>query len=128
MLILAETRSELGIVADQYGSPTYTKDLANVIMVMVIKTHKGKVKNKFGVYHYSNENSTTWCAFAKKIMEIAETGCKINPITTDEYPLPAPRPKNSTMSKEKIKNTFKLTIPKWEKSLKVCMNQLLVES
>ena len=126
MLKLAETRDELGIVADQFGSPTYAKDLANAIMIMIRKTDNGSVKNKFGIYHYSNEQVTTWCAFAKEIMEIAETGCIINPITTKEYPLPAPRPKDSSMSKDKIKNTFKLDIPKWEDSLKACMNLLLV--
>ena len=120
MLKLAETRNELGIVADQYGSPTYAKDLANALMVMIKKTDNKSVKNKYGVYHYSNEHFTTWCAFAKEIMKLANTGCIINPITTEEYPLPAPRPKDSSMSKEKIKSTFKLTIPKWEDSLKIC--------
>jgi len=128
MLKLAETRNELGIVADQYGSPTYAKDLANALMVMIKKTDNKSVKNKFGVYHYSNEHVTTWCAFAKEIMKLANTGCTINPITTEEYPLPAPRPKDSSMSKEKIKSTFKLAIPKWEDSLKVCLSQLLVNS
>lgn len=128
MLKLAETRNELGIVADQYGSPTYAKDLANALMVMIKKTDNKSVKNKYGVYHYSNEHFTTWCAFAKEIMKLANTGCIINPITTEEYPLPAPRPKDSSMSKEKIKSTFKLTIPKWEDSLKICINQLLVNS
>jgi len=128
MLKLAETRNELGIVADQYGSPTYAKDLANALMVMIKKTEDKSVINKFGVYHYSNEQQTTWYAFAKEIMEIAKTGCVINPITTEEYPLPAPRPKDSTMSKAKIKNTFKLVIPNWEDSLKVCMNKLLTNT
>ena len=128
MLKLAETRNELGIVADQYGSPTYAKDLANAIMIMIKKTDNESVKNKFGTYHYSNDHVTTWCAFAKEIMELANTGCVVNPITTEEYPLPAPRPKDSRMSKEKIKNTFKLVIPKWEDSLKVCINRLLVDT
>ncbi|MEJ6735903.1 MAG: dTDP-4-dehydrorhamnose reductase [Flavobacteriales bacterium] len=128
MLKLAETRNKLGIVADQYGSPTYAKDLANALMVMIKKTEDKSVINKFGVYHYSNEQQTTWYAFAKEIMEIAKTGCVINPITTEEYPLPAPRPKDSTMSKDKIKNTFKLFIPNWEDSLKVCMNKLLTNT
>ena len=60
MLKLAETRNELGIVADQYGSPTYAKDLANALMVMIKKTEDKSVINKFGVYHYSNEQQTTW--------------------------------------------------------------------
>lgn len=124
MLKLAETRDELGIVADQYGSPTYAKDLAKAIMSMIKKTDNGTVKNKFGIYHYSNEHTTTWCAFAKEIMTLAETGCTIKPITTEEYPVAAKRPKDSTMSKEKIKKTFKITIPKWEDSLKVCINNL----
>jgi len=124
MLKLAETRNELGIVADQYGSPTYAQDLAKVIMTMIKKTENGSVKNKFGVYHYSNEHVTTWYGFAKEIMSLAKVDCTVKPISTEEYPVPAPRPKNSSMSKEKIKSTFKLTIPKWEGSLKVCLNEI----
>lgn len=125
MLKLAETRNELGIVADQFGSPTYAKDLAKAIMTLIKKTDNGSVKNQFGVYHYSNEHVTTWCDFAKEIMTLAKTNCIVKPITTEEYPVPAPRPKNSSMSKEKIKSTFKLTIPKWEDSLRTCLNELL---
>jgi dTDP-4-dehydrorhamnose reductase len=125
MLKLAETRDELGIVSDQHGSPTYAKDLAKAIMTIIIKTDNESVKDKFGTYHYSNEGKTTWYGFAKKIMELAQTGCNVKPITTEEYPVPAPRPKDSTMSKEKIRTTFKLTIPDWNESLKTCLNELL---
>jgi len=124
MLNLAKTKNELGIVADQYGSPTYAENLANTIMTMLIETNEEE--EKFGIYHYSNEGVTTWCEFAKRIMEEANTGCIVKPITTDEYPLPASRPKNSSMSKDKIKNFFNIKIPNWEDSLKLCMNQILI--
>jgi len=125
MLKLAETRKELDIVADQYGSPTYAKDLANVILTIIDKYHRKKVIDGFGIYHYSNEGVTTWYGFAKRIMDEAKTGCIINPISTIEYPLPAARPQNSSMSKEKIKKHFGLKIPTWKESLKSCMNQIL---
>ena len=101
------------------------KDLANVIMLMIEKTDNGSVKNSYGFYHYSNEGITTWSGFATEIMKLGQTGCIIKPISTEDYPLPAPRPKDSSMSKEKIKNTFNLSIPKWQESLTDCMNLIL---
>lgn len=80
MLRLAETRKELNVVGDQYGSPTYTFDLAKLLLDMA-------ETEKYGVYHASNEGFTTWADFAKEIFQVAGKAVKVNSITTEEYRL-----------------------------------------
>jgi len=110
MLRLAETRDELNVVGDQYGSPTYTFDLAKLLLDMV-------ETDKYGVYHASNEGFTTWAEFAKEIFRTAGKSVKVTSISTEEYPTKAVRPKNSKMSKDKLeKNGFK-RLPAWQDAL-----------
>ena len=90
---LGETRNELSVVADQIGSPTYTRDLA-VLLVEMIKTEK------YGVYHATNEGFMSWAAFAEEIMKRSGLDVKINHIPTSEYPVKAKRPLNSRLSKK----------------------------
>ncbi len=90
---LAETRDELSVVADQIGSPTYTRDLA-VLLVSMIKTEK------YGVYHATNEGFMSWAEFAESIMKKSGLNVKINHIPTSEYPVKAKRPLNSRLSKK----------------------------
>ena len=107
MLKLGETRKELNVVADQVGSPTYTADLA-VLLVDIVKTER------YGVYHATNEGVCSWADFAEKIFSVAGMDVKVNHITSAEYPTKAVRPKNSRMSKDKlVKNGF-ARLPKWE--------------
>ena len=89
---LAETRDELSVVADQIGSPTYTRDLA-VLLVQMIQSEK------YGVYHATNEGFMSWAEFAESIMEKSGLSVKINHIPTSEYPVKAKRPLNSRLSK-----------------------------
>lgn len=105
MLRLGKERKEISVVADQYGSPTYTADLA-ALLVEMIKT------DKYGVYHATNEGVCTWAEFAEEIFKIAGMDVKVNYITTAEYPTRAKRPMNSRLSKEKLieKSYFKLPI------------------
>ncbi|MEQ2468236.1 dTDP-4-dehydrorhamnose reductase [Niallia hominis] len=110
MLRLAETRDELNVVGDQYGSPTYTFDLAKLLLDMV-KTEK------YGVYHASNEGFTTWADFAKEIFQVAGKKVKVNSITTEEYPTKAVRPKNSRMSKDKLEKNGFTRLPAWQDAL-----------
>ena len=110
MLRLAETRDELNVVGDQFGSPTYTFDLAKLLLDMVNT-------EKYGIYHASNEGFTNWADFAAEIFKIAGKSVKVNSITTEEYPTKAVRPKNSRMSKDKLeKNGFK-RLPSWQDAL-----------
>jgi len=92
MLRLAETRDELSVVSDQIGSPTYTPDLAILLCDMALS-------GKYGVYHATNEGFCSWAEFAELIMKLSGSKCKINYITTAEYPTKAVRPLNSRLSK-----------------------------
>jgi len=115
---LANERDVLNIVDDQVGTPTYAGDLAEVILKLLPKLTK-----TLGVqiYHYSNEGKASWYDFAKEIIRISELKCKVNPIETKDYPLPAARPHYSLMDKQKIISTFGIQIPNWKDSLKICL-------
>lgn len=111
MLRLAETRDELNVVGDQFGSPTYTFDLARLLLDMV-------ETDKYGIYHASNEGFTNWAEFAQEIFKVVDKEVKVNSISTSEYPTKAVRPKNSRMSKDKLEvNGFK-RLPSWQDALK----------
>ena len=77
-----------------------------------------------GIYNYSNEGVCSWYDFAREIMKQGDKNCKIKPIRTSEYPLPAKRPEYSVLDKSKIKNTYGITIPYWRDSLKDCIQKL----
>jgi dTDP-4-dehydrorhamnose reductase len=119
MLKLGETRSELNVIADQVGTPTYAIDLANVIFDVIQSD-----STAYGLYHYSNEGVTSWYDFATAIFQIAGAPVKVNPIPGSAYPTKAMRPAFSVMSKDKIKRTFNLDIPYWRDSLMACMKEL----
>lgn len=118
MLKFFNERSQLNVVDDQHGCPTYTRDLAQFILRIITADSKN-----FGIYHFSNEEETSWYQFALKIYELArkqglvENPVKIRPITTDQYPTRAARPKYSVFSKEKAKKGFQAEIRNWEEAL-----------
>lgn len=121
MLRLAKERHELGIVADQTGTPTYAHDLAKAILHIM---EKGIIP---GVYHYANEGTASWFDFAHAIHRAAgikNTQCHLTPLHTEDYPTPARRPHYSVLDKTKIKLKYGLEIPWWEDSLKECMARL----
>ncbi len=124
MIKLGKEREALNVVADQKGTPTNGTDLAKTIVkILDFSEAKGF---KPGIYHYSNEGATTWYDFTLAIhKEAGINTCKVNPITTEQYPVKATRPKYSVLDKSKIKSTFNLTIPKWEESLNNCIKELL---
>ena len=116
MLKLGEDKDELNVVSDQHGSPTYAKDLSEIIYQAVTK------QIPYGIYHATNEGYTTWYDFTKAIFEYTGIICKVNPVTTEEYIkmmniVQAKRPKNSQMSKEKLKEAG-IKVPEWEDALK----------
>lgn len=120
MLRLGKERDSLGVIFDQIGTPTYARDLAKTILDIL-----PRIKNESPeIYHYSNEGVTSWYDFAQTIFELTNINCKVNAITTEEYPLPAPRPHYSLLNKAKIKNDFNLSIPYWRDSLKECLTTL----
>ncbi|WP_298550529.1 dTDP-4-dehydrorhamnose reductase [uncultured Algibacter sp.] len=113
MLSLAETRDEISVVSDQIGTPTYAKDLAAVILKVILEGN-----SFYGVYHYSNEGVASWYDFAKAIFDSQNISIKVNPIKTEFFPTPAKRPMYSVMEKTKIKDKIGLEIPYWKDSLK----------
>ncbi|WP_099361277.1 dTDP-4-dehydrorhamnose reductase [Fredinandcohnia onubensis] len=117
MLRLSETRDELNVVADQIGSPTYTFDLAKLLMDMV-------KSSKYGVYHATNEGYCSWADFAKEIFHLANKNIKVNPIATEDYPTRAVRPKNSRLSKQNLVNNGFELLPPWQDALKRYINEL----
>lgn len=110
MLRLAETKSELNVVCDQIGSPTYTADLAPLLCDMV-------VSEKYGVYHATNEGICSWAEFAEEIFRLAGKDVKVNPVPTSEYPTRAVRPLNSRMSKAKLEEMGFSRLPDWHNAL-----------
>ncbi len=121
ILKYSKERDELKVVYDQIGTPTYAADLAKTITDNV-----DKIEFFTGVhyFHYSNEGVCSWYDFAKEIVDIKQIDCKITAIETSEYPLPAPRPAYSILSKAKIKDELNIEIPHWKDSLKICLKEL----
>lgn len=122
MLMLADTKPEINVVADQIGSPTYAGDLAGAIHSVL--THDKWVP---GIYHFTNEGVASWFDFTKAIMEMAGKSVPVNPVPTKAYPTAARRPLYSVLSKLKIKNTYGIEIPYWRDSLRKCLDILLAE-
>ena len=124
MIKLGSERESLNVIFDQVGTPTYALDLADAILKAMDQTIDTE-HDKGGVYHFSNEGVCSWYDFTIKIHEIAGIKtCKVNPIETKDYPTKAARPHYSVLNKTKIKQTFNITIPHWEASLKECIKEL----
>jgi dTDP-4-dehydrorhamnose reductase len=117
MLRLGKEKSELGIIFDQIGSPTYARHLAQA-MLDIVQLHPAEFN---GIYHYSNEGVCSWYDFARAIFELKGIECTTNPIETKDYPTPAKRPHFSLLNKAKIKQTFKTAIPHWRSALEECL-------
>ena len=114
MIDKGKNGDELYIVNDQFGCPTYAKDLVNVILGML----NSKVKPKNKIYNYSNEGFTNWYDFAKKIFELKRINCKIMPVDSENYKTIAKRPKYSVTDKSRIKDIFNISVRNWEDALK----------
>ena len=122
MIRLGNERPELGVVADQIGTPTYARDLARIIMTAISKgIHPG-------IYHFTNEGVASWYDFTKAIHRLAGiTTCHVRPLHTSEYPTAAQRPPYSVLDKTKIKQAYGIEIPYWEESLKECIDKLMTK-
>jgi len=119
MIRLGKEKTELGVIFDQIGTPTYARDLASVIMTAIEKGIQP------GIYHFSDEGVTSWYDFTKAIHRLAGiTSCHVRPLHTAEYPTPAHRPAYSVLDKTKIKQTYGIEVPHWEESLQQCIEQL----
>jgi len=119
MIRLMSERDEISVIADQIGSPTYARDLANAILD-IIQSDKWEK----GIYHFSNEGTISWYDFAVAIKDLQNLPCKINAISTAQYPTPAKRPKYSLLDKTKIKTVYGVLVPDWLTSLKEMLGRV----
>jgi dTDP-4-dehydrorhamnose reductase len=119
MLRLSSERTELNVIYDQIGTPTYAEDLARAILDLLQKGFSG-----FTLYHYSNEGAISWYDFAKAIFDISGITIKLNAIESFEYPTPTKRPHYSVLNKRKIKEK-EIAVPYWRDSLILCLKNLL---
>lgn len=119
MLKLSETKDELSVVCDQVGSPTYTYDLAKLLVDMVIT-------DKYGTYHATNEDVCSWYEFAKYIFEINNIDIKVNEVLTKDYKTLAKRPYNSKLDKSSLDNDF-YRLPDWKDACKRYCRELKKE-
>jgi dTDP-4-dehydrorhamnose reductase len=119
MMRLMNERESIGVVNDQVGSPTYAADLAWAIMQII-------TSNKWipGIYNFSNEGVISWFNFANEIKRLINSPCIVNPLTTEQFPTPAKRPKYSVLDKTKIQKTFSVQLKDWRESLKECVDKL----
>jgi len=118
MMRLGKEKSQLGVIFDQIGTPTYARDLARAVFAAIGKEARG-------IYHFSNEGVISWYDFTKAIHRLADINtCKVVPLHTDEYPTLAARPHYSVLDKTKIKKDLNIEIPYWEDSLKDCITEL----
>ncbi|NTW71211.1 MAG: dTDP-4-dehydrorhamnose reductase [Eubacteriaceae bacterium] len=111
MLRLGKDKKELSVVSDQVGSPTYTWDLAKLIVEMV-------VTEKYGIYHGTNEGYCSWYEFACEIFRQTKLDVKVIPIKSEDYPTKAVRPKNSRLSKDKLEAEGFNRLPAWQDALR----------
>lgn len=111
MLRLAETRTELNVVCDQIGSPTYTADLAPLLCDMV-------QTEKYGIYHATNEDICSWAEFAQEIFRLSGKDVAVHLISSSAYPAKAKRPLNSRLSKQCLQNSGFCRLPSWQNALK----------
>ena len=118
MLKLAKERDEINVVNDQFGSPTSTTDLANAIIALL-------GTGEYGLYHATCEGICTWYDFAKKIFEIKGINIKVNPVTSEEFVRPAPRPAWSVLQNAHFELLGLSVFRNWEDSLKEYLDNLV---
>ena len=111
----SKTGENLKVINDQFGCPTYAKDLAEAVMQII--ESKERIDKNAKILNYSNEGSTTWYNFAKKIIQIYGSKIKIEPVESEYFKDEVKRPKFTNTSKSKISQFFNLKIKEWEISL-----------
>ncbi|WP_338766852.1 dTDP-4-dehydrorhamnose reductase [Massilia sp. METH4] len=123
MLRLAKERGELRIVDDQHGAPTWSRTIADTTALILAQARAGGAgwwSENGGIYHLSSQGRTTWCGFTAAILEEAGIACKLVAITTDQYPLPAARPRYSALDSNRLQERF-VRLPAWRDALRLCL-------
>jgi len=128
MLKLGETRDQLSIVDDQTGSPTYADDIAAALERIALRIVQKRDDISWGTCHLTNRGETTWFGFAGEVFRLAglsgDPVPDLTPITTQQYPTPAHRPKYSVLELSGVRDDFGIELPLWQVSLKRCLNEL----
>lgn len=131
MLRLAKERSELRVVDDQIGGPTWCRSLGEITALVLAQLYApGAGREAFervsGTYHLTSSGSVSWCGFTAEILRAAQVqpAPKLVPITTPEYPTPAARPMNSVLSNDKLARTFGLAAGDWNRNLRLCLQEM----
>jgi dTDP-4-dehydrorhamnose reductase len=120
--LLAE-RDEVRVVADQIGAPTWARLIAQGTALILAQTAADgfRLGERRGVYNLTCGGSTSWHGFAMAIRDFTGSRCKVIPVTTAEYPLPAPRPMDSRLDNAKVEATFGVRLPDWHDALRLCL-------
>jgi dTDP-4-dehydrorhamnose reductase len=129
ILRLARERSELSIVADQIGAPTWARHIADATAVILQRACRERAEADFasGILNVAATGETSWCGFAQTIVDQAMTRGllrnrpKVRPIASTDYPLPAARPKNSCFAVERLRKRFGITLAEWQQGLALCL-------
>jgi len=129
MLRIAEDRTEIGVVADQIGSPTYAPHLASAILEIcqsIVTRHEGQIS--WGTYHAAGTGEATWCDLAREVFlrskNLGGSYAVVRPIETAAYPTAACRPANSCLSSAKLARVFGISLPSWQDGVRECVAQL----
>ena len=134
ILRLARERDELRVVADQFGAPTPARLIADVTSAILSKIRHevvSRTEQPIGLYHLTSLNHTSWHGFAQAMLDTAQglllkatNVAKLTPIPSEQYPRPAPRPKNSRLNCNAIRSRFGIHLPDWESSLRLCLAEM----
>jgi len=126
MLRLGSEKSSIGVVADQFGSPTYAGDLATGLMKIVEYDlrNTGWIRQP-EIFHFCNSGKASWYELSRAIMETAGLSCEVLPLTTDQYPVMAPRPPYSILDTKKFRTIFWPDIPEWRTGVNSCYESYL---
>ena len=113
MIEKGENQEKIYVINDQFGCPTYSKDLVECTLNIIVSNKL----NNYKVYNFSNEGYTNWYDFTKKIFELKKINCPIIAVSSDKYKSVANRPKYCITDKSRIKDIFNITIRKWDEAL-----------
>ncbi|MBS0384399.1 MAG: sugar nucleotide-binding protein, partial [Proteobacteria bacterium] len=126
MLRLAQTRDEIGVVADQLGCPTFAEDLADALIAIAKRTPTAA-----GLYHCAGAGETSWAGFAEEIFRLARArggpSARVIPIASSAYPTPAPRPANSRLDCAKLAADYGVRMRPWQAALSACIDAIAAD-
>ena len=128
MLRLFEQKKQLSIVADQYGAPTWSRHIAEATAQVLVQLRDATGGFSFGkrsgIYHLTNGDQASWYEFAQTIRSLAGSDCELKPITSEEYPCAAERPRFSVLDNSELERAFSIALPHWKQGLELCFEEL----